>query len=139
MQPTSFEQLAERYQLAAAYGFGSRALEVADRLAGRLPRVVAPGSDVDIAVRPAPGIRLTAKDRAALTIALEDLFAAPRVDLVILPEAEPFLALEVIRGELLWCADEDAEAEYELYVLRRAGDLAPFERERRAAALSERR
>jgi hypothetical protein len=70
-----------------------------------------------------------------LTIDLEDLFGADRVDLVILPEASAFLALEAIQGELLYCEDEDDQAEYELYVLRRAGDLAPFERERREMIL----
>jgi hypothetical protein len=53
-----------------------------------------------------------------------------RVDLVILGEADPFLALDIIRGELLYCADKDVEAEEELHVLRRAGDLAPYARER---------
>lgn len=52
------------------------------------------------------------------------------MDLVILPEADPFLALDVIRGELLYCADRDAQAEQELQVLRRAADLAPYARER---------
>jgi hypothetical protein len=64
------------------------------------------------------------------------LAAAPRVDLVWLPGAEPYLALDVVSGELLHCADPVRQAEYELYVLRRAGDLAPFERERRAFLLS---
>jgi hypothetical protein len=48
----------------------------------------------------------------------------------VLPEADPFVAAEVIRGERLFADDEDAADEYDLYVLRRAGDLAPFERER---------
>ena len=47
-----------------------------------------------------------------------------------------FLALDVIRGELLFCDDSHAQAEYELYVLGRAGDLAPHERARRELALS---
>jgi hypothetical protein len=61
---------------------------------------------------------------------LEDLFGAGRVDLVSLPEASPFLAVEIILGELLYEVDADRTAEYELFVLRRAADLAPFERER---------
>jgi hypothetical protein len=47
-----------------------------------------------------------------------------------LPEAPPFLAVEIIRGELLHEADADRAAEDELFVLRRTADLAPFERER---------
>jgi hypothetical protein len=42
----------------------------------------------------------------------------------------PFVAVEVIRGNRLYCVDECRADEYELFVLRRAGDLAPFERER---------
>ena len=45
-------------------------------------------------------------------------------------DLDAFLALAAIRGNLLYCADSVEQAEYELYVLRRAGDLAPLERER---------
>jgi hypothetical protein len=62
--------------------------------------------------------------------ALEDELGVPRADLVILPEADPFLAAEVVRGELLYARDEIEESELQLYYLRRAGDLAPFFRER---------
>ncbi|MGB9722995.1 MAG: nucleotidyltransferase domain-containing protein [Chloroflexia bacterium] len=70
-----------------------------------------------------------------LAIELEDLLDVPQVDLIVLPEADPFLALEVIRGELLYCTDPDAQAEYELYVLRRASDLAPYAHARYRAIL----
>ena len=53
------------------------------------------------------------------------------VDLVDAAAASPFLALDVVCGERLYCADADACDTFELYVLRRAGDLAPFERQRR--------
>ncbi len=53
----------------------------------------------------------------------------PCVDLVVLPEANPFLAAEVVRGELLFARDQIEESELQLYYLRRAGDLAPFFRE----------
>ncbi|MBM4127923.1 MAG: hypothetical protein FJ247_11335 [Nitrospira sp.] len=67
---------------------------------------------------------------------LEDILGVGRVDLVSLPEASPFLAVEIVRGELLYETDADRTAEYELYVLRRAGDLAPFEQERVRDVLS---
>jgi len=70
-----------------------------------------------------------------LTIDLEDLLGVCRVDLVILSEASPFLALDVISGEQLYSPDLDRAAEYELYILRRAGDLAYFERQRRKQIL----
>lgn len=122
--------LARQYGLVAIYAFGSRAGEVAARVAGVVPESVHPASDVDIGVLPVRGHHLTARDRVRLAIALEDLLDVKRVDLVILPEASPFLALDVVRGELLYTTDPDAEAEYQLYVLRRAGDLAPYQRER---------
>jgi hypothetical protein len=73
---------------------------------------------------------MTAQERVRLALELEDLLGVGRVDLVVLPEADPFLALDVIRGEVLYCADPDAQAEHELYVLRRAGDLAHYARDR---------
>ena len=61
---------------------------------------------------------------------LEELFELPRADLVVLNDVDPFIALEAVRGELLFCADLDQQAEEELFILRRAGDLEPFETER---------
>ena len=43
----------------------------------------------------------------------------------------------MIRGERLYAQDDHAADEYDLYVLRRAGDLAPFERARMAFVLGE--
>ncbi len=94
-------------------------------------RSLAPGSsDLDLGARAAALGVLSARDKAALSVALEELFGAPRVDLVMLGEADPFLAANIIRGERLYCEDEYATDEYELYILRRAGDLAPLEHER---------
>lgn len=122
----SLEEIGRRYNLEAIYVFGSRAEEIAGRVRGQsvLPRY--PTSDVDIGVKPASGCRLSVHEQVHLAIELEDLLDVSRVDLVVLPEAGPFLAVEVIRGELLYCVDPDALAEYELYVLRRAGDLLPY-------------
>ena len=88
-------------------------------------------SDLDLGALPAIGQLWDAADRVALVDALERVFAARRVDLVVLPEAPVLLALAAVSGELLYVQDRHREAEYQLYVLRRAGDLAPFERERR--------
>jgi uncharacterized protein len=139
--------LARSYRLDVVYVFGSRAQEVAgvgdgaaegapdERDSAGLGREAndlagPPASDVDIGVQPERGTHLTARDRVRLTLGLEELLSAPRVDLLILPEADPFLAAEVVRGELLYAQDLDQEAEIQLYYLRRAGDLAPFFRER---------
>lgn len=119
-----------RYGIDALYVFGSRAPEIARlvRSGQSLPDTTA--SDVDIGVLPKSGSSLDPRAKVRLMAELEDLFGAGRVDLVSLTEAPPFLALEIIRGELLYDADPDRSAEYELFVLRRAADLEPFERER---------
>ncbi len=124
-------ELARRHGLVAIYAFGSRAAEVAARVRGESTPAEHPASDVDVGVQSVRGQRLSAQEKASLALALEDLLEVRQVDLVPVDEAPPFLALDVIRGELIACTDPDEQAEYELYVLRRAGDLAPFERARR--------
>jgi predicted nucleotidyltransferase len=132
----SIDDLCRRFRLAELYVFGSRAAEIAARVRGEAGREGATSSDVDAGVRPLPGTSLDVDAAVGIANALEDLFGAPRVDVVVLPRAKAFLALEVIRGELLYCADRHAQAEYELYVLARAGDLLPFQRARQELVLS---
>jgi predicted nucleotidyltransferase len=132
----TLERLCRQYDLVALYAFGSRAAEVAAPPHTTETQLGTPESDVDIGALPARERHLSARDRVRLTIALEDLLDARRVDLVVLPEADPYLALDIVGGTLLYTIDADAEAAYQLYVLRRAGDLAPFERERRRMLLA---
>jgi uncharacterized protein len=134
----SLRDLADQYHIADLLAFGSRASEIAGRVRGAPVVMIRAGSDVDVGVRSELGHSLTVRDKANLAAALEDLFDIGRVDLVSLEGADPFLAAEVIRGERLFARDDYAADEYELYVLRRAGDLAPFERERIALILGER-
>lgn len=89
-----------------------------------------PSSDADLAVQTNLYYPMNARERVEFALAVEDLLEVPRVDLVILDECDAFLALDVIRGELLYAEDPDAQAREELFILRRAADLAPFERER---------
>ncbi len=93
--------------------------------------------DVDIGVKVISGGKFSVAEKVNLALALEDLFDCKRVDLVSLSEADPFLAAEVIRGERLFAQNAHEADEYELFVLRRAGDLAPLERERMALVLGE--
>lgn len=122
-------RLSEEYRLAAFYAFGSRARAAGLMRQGHV-HVKEGHSDLDIAVLPDPQVVLSAAEKVELTMRLEELFGASRVDLVVLPEADPFLALEIIRGELLYAKDMDRQARYELHILGRAGDLAPFKKER---------
>jgi len=68
------------------------------------------------------------------TATLADATGLP-VDLVDVGRAGAFLALEVVRGERVFCRDDVAADRFELYVLARAGDLLPFERERQRIEL----
>lgn len=131
------KDIAIRFGLLEIYAFGSRAHELSRLLCGETPEAANPLSDVDIGVREKPGTDLDPLRRVLLTQELEDVFKAPRVDLVFLQEADPFLALEILRGELLYAENLDSQASYELYILRRAGDLAPLKRERIRMILEE--
>ena len=131
----SLAAVCRAFALDAIYVFGSRAGEVSAAARDGLALNPQAASDIDIGVLPRAGSRLHAQERAKLTMALETLFSNARLDLVLLPEAPPFLALDIVAGELLVAIDRDRVAEYQLFVLRRAGDLAPFERERRRRLL----
>lgn len=125
--------IAARFDLADIYVFGSRADEVSGSTARAIIR--ASESDIDIAVRSRDFRALAPEVRVDLTLAVERALGVGCVDLVVLSEASPLLALAAIRGNLLYCADVVDQAEYELFVLRRAGDLAPLERERQEIVL----
>lgn len=124
------DQLAQQYGIAILYAFGSRAREVQAWLEWGKSELAPGPSDVDIGVKALPGVAWTVSQKVALTIALENLLGVNRVDLVVLDTADPFVAANVIRGERLYAHDEYLADEYDLYVLRRAGDLIPLEEER---------
>ena len=109
-------------EVVGAYLFGSR---------GRAEET--DGSDVDLAVL------FDGPAGLERTIALEDeleLAVGLPVDLVDVARAGAFLALDAIRGGRIFERDGRRLDEFDLYVLRRAGDLAHFERERRRALLA---
>ena len=112
------------------YAFGSRRRELRNYIFGEGHIEKTLPSDADIGVKISPGQGLSVRDKVELTIELEDFFDVNRVDLVILAEADPFVAANVIRGERLYAEDTYRADEYDLYILRRAGDCAHLERER---------
>lgn len=130
-------RICQKYGVADLYVFGSRALEIAGLARNEPVEETRAESDVDIGVLPEQGHAWPPEKSADLAAELEDLLGVRRVDLVFLPRADPFLAVDIIRGELLYTNDPDRQAEYELFVLRRAGDLLPFQRERVRMILEE--
>jgi predicted nucleotidyltransferase len=123
-------QLCQQYDVVALYVFGSQATAVWQWAITNQTVKLPAGHDVDIGVKVRSGERLTTMQKVTLAQAIEELLAVPRVDLVCLDDADPFIAVNIIRGERLYVADSYWADEYELYILRRAGDLAPFERAR---------
>jgi predicted nucleotidyltransferase len=130
-------QLCQRYSIDILYAFGSRANEAKEWFDGQRDAFTQSSSDVDIGVKPVPGAAFDVHSKVRLALALEDLMGVSRVDLLSLTDADPFLAANIIRGERLYARDSYLADEYELYILRRAGDLAPLERERMALILHE--
>jgi len=129
--------ICRKYNIRDLYVFGSRAPEISAMVGNRPVPCRRPQSDVDIGVLPAAIKEWPPEKKVDLAIELEDLFEAGRVDLVFLPEADAFVAVDIIRGELLFTSDPDEQARYELYVLRRAGDLLPFKKARTRMILEE--
>lgn len=127
MQPSAesriVQVLAHHPEVVGAYVFGSRARGDATET-----------SDLDLAVLCDRVLDL--QQSVELEHELERA-AGHSVDLVDLARVNAFLALDVIRGERIFERDGRRLDEFDLYVLRRAGDLAPFERERRRALLAE--
>ena len=133
----ALEQICRQFDVGILYSFGSRAVEVRDWIEGQRDRSPAGPSDADIGAKALAGKKLSVREKVQMADALEGLLRIGRVDLVCLTEADPFVAAEIIRGERLFASDSHEADEYELYVLRRAGDLAPLERERMALVLGE--
>jgi len=129
-------RLCRQFDIEILYVFGSRAREVGEWVSGTRPSPSSKSADVDIGVKASRALKVD--DKVRLSLALEDLLGATRVDLVLLSEADPFLAANIVRGERLYVRDTYQADEYDLYVLRRAGDLAPLERERMALILGGR-
>jgi len=124
-------EICDRHRIELVYAFGSRACEVREALCGLGQIDKGSSSDVDMGVKTSPKFRaMSVREKVEMAAEVEDLLGVGRVDLVILSEADPFLSANIVRGERIFCRDPYAADEYELYILRRAGDLAPLEKER---------
>jgi len=124
-------EICDRHRIELVYAFGSRACEVREALYGLGQIDKGSSSDVDMGVKTSPKFRaMSVREKVEMAAEVEDLLGVGRVDLVILSEADPFLSANIVRGERIFCRDPYAADEYELYILRRAGDLAPLEKER---------
>ena len=113
-------QLFATYGVVLAYLFGSQA----EGKAG-------PISDVDIAVLLGPQVDRERWFQVQLDLIgeLTSLFHRNDVDVVILNEATPVLAYEVVRsGQVLYEAEPGTRVDYEVTALRRYADTEPLRR-----------
>jgi predicted nucleotidyltransferase len=124
------ESFCRRHHVEILYVFGSRAGEIHRAMEADGALETGALSDVDFAAKLPVNRRISVREKVELAVEMENLLGVDRVDLVLLSEADPFLAANIIRGERLFCKDAYAADLYELYVLRRAGDLERFERTR---------
>lgn len=119
-------QIAEQHpEVRALYLFGSQITGGARS-----------DSDVDL------GVLYRVPEPLETTLALEgefELALGRPIDVVDVARAGAFLALDIVRGERVFCRDEVDADRFELYVLGRAGDLLPFERQRQALLSGGRR
>lgn len=129
--------LCRQYQIDILFAFGSRSVEVKNWFDNSLEKLENTSPDVDIGVKPGRGSSFSVEDKVQLALDLEQMLGVNWVDLISLDECDPFLAANIIRGERLFADDDYLADEYVLYVLRRAGDLAPLERERMALVLGK--
>ena len=129
------EQICKRYQLKALYVFGSRSADMLRAIKDEQYQPAPSQSDLDIGVLSHSPFSI--ENKINLTFELANLFGLPDIDLFILQEADAFLAANIIRGERIFAENSYLADEYELFVLRRAGDLAELERQRMAMILEE--
>ncbi len=129
------ERICKKYQIRAFYVFGSRGMELFQAIQDDSIQLAKSPSDLDFgALTHSP---FSIESKVNLTLELESLFGLSDIDLFILQEVDAFLAANIIRGERIYAEDSYLADEYELFVLRRAGDLAELERQRMAMILQE--
>ena len=117
-------KLASAHDVLACYLFGSRADDGARALAGG--EVDGAGSDLDVGVVFAGAVPALAL--ASLQVALGDLFAPLRVDLVPLERVDPLFQFRAIDGHRVFVGDEHRVDLFELGVMRHASELLPAQR-----------
>ena len=126
-------EIADRYGLQIIYVFGSRTKEALGMVEGEIEHLHTKPSDLDIGIKPEKSLKV--EEKIEIALALEDIFELSRVDLIVIPDIPTFLALEIVTGELLYAKDLTYEAEYQLYIMRRAAELIPYERIRQKMIL----
>jgi len=122
----NLEATCREHGLLAVYLFGSRADDGLAVLRGAA--VAREGSDLDVGVVFTDGVDVGRLP--VLQIALEDIFEPLRVDLVPLQRVDALFQFSAVDGHRVAVTDTTRADLFELYVMRRAAEALPFERER---------
>jgi predicted nucleotidyltransferase len=120
------QKFASQHRIQIIYAFGSRAKEALAVIEGKIAGFSPGPSDLDLGIKPSKPLNV--EEKVKIAIFFEDLFRLLRVDVVAIPEVSALLALEIVRGEILFTQDPTFEAEYQLYIMKKAADLLPHER-----------
>lgn len=119
-------RLCREFGVLALYLFGSRQDDGLRLLEGQ--EVPGKGSDLDIGVVFADN-DFDLRKLTLLQLALEDLFAPLRVDLVPLQRVDSLFQARAIDGHRISAPDSTAADFYELLVMRKAAELLPIQRQ----------
>ena len=119
------DQACLRCGVDTLYLFGSRADDGRRALAGEV--LDGQGSDLDVGVYFSAGVSGPA-ELAGLQVALEDVFAPLRVDLVPLAFVDALFQFRAIDGQRVFAADPERADRRELVIMRRAAELLPIQR-----------
>jgi len=113
----------QKYGVKIAYLFGSQKEKGIEFLRGGSVQS-GKGSDLDIGVvfekLPEKAVLLYGEINAELV----DIFEPFNIDLVLLQETDSLFEYEAIKGEVIYCEDQEFLDEYEELVMKKAGDLA---------------
>jgi predicted nucleotidyltransferase len=120
------EQVCKDFDVKALYVFGSRSADILRFFQDRDFNLKPSPSDVDIGVLTYRTLLID--EKVNLTLQLEELVGVTRVDLVLLEDADAFLAANVIRGKRIYTQNSYLADEYELFILAYAGELIEIER-----------
>jgi predicted nucleotidyltransferase len=119
-------EICREHGILACYLFGSRADDGKAVLEG--PSAIEGGSDLDVGVLFASGDLPNHRTLSSLQIALEDLFAPLRVDLVPLDRVDPLFQFAAISRHRVAALDPSRADRTELRVMRAAAELLPIQR-----------
>lgn len=119
------ERICREFDLLAVYLFGSQADAGVAYLDGVEP--VRNHSDLDVGVV-FRDPNFDPRRLTVLQVALEELLAPFRVDVVPLQRVDALFQFEAVDGHRVAAPDEEAADRYELVVMRRAAELLPIER-----------